>query len=97
MPKTKAQTVLVLKATDSDFFEEAHLILKDKYEVKHPSLSMVEEANRIIQNAEQRQAELCPQKKPSGSVEPRLRWFLSGALFGMIACCLGAFVLSLLI
>ena len=97
MQKSTSKTVLVLKTKDSRCFEEAHLILKDNYEAKPPSGSLLAEANRIILQAGA-MGERCGEKTSAKAEEDRrLRWFAAGVLTGLGACFLGAFLLSLLI
>ena len=77
MQKSMSKTVVVLKTEHSSCFEEAHLILKDKYDWKSPSDTMIEEANRIILQAENKRL-----LQPAQTTDPRanshLRWFLAG-------------------
>ena len=96
MPKTKSKTVVVLKTEHSSCFEEAHLILKDKFDWNDPSQSMVEEANRIVLQAETGQTAL-PVPFPCDPDHTKLRWFLAGMFTALGICMLSAFLLSLLI
>lgn len=96
MQKSMSKTVVVLKTAPDSCFEEAHLILRDKFDQKIPSTDMVEQANRIILQAENAYQ---AQKTGSDRENPRrdLRYFFWGILTGLAACALGAFLLSLLI
>ena len=96
MQKSMSKTVVVLKTDHSSCFEEVHLILKDKFDGKAPSSDMVEQANRIIL-----QAENAYQTQKEGSEQDnslrQFRCFMAGFGSCLAACSIGAFLLSLLI
>jgi hypothetical protein len=97
MSKSKSKTVVVLKTQNSPCFEEAHLILRDTFAWADPANAMVEEANRIILQAENGRIALAENEKRKTDDTAKAGWFLAGCLTGAGICCLGAFLLSLLI
>lgn len=92
-----SKTVVVLKTQNSSCFEEAHLILRDNFAWKDPANTMVEEANRIILQAENGKTPLRETSDGKAAEKSYLRWFCVGCLAGAGICCLGAFMFSLLI
>lgn len=76
--------VIVIKNTNSKFFEEAYFILKEntKDEKKTSDSAMIREANRIVN-----ENFVCPQPAGLSRKPKKIRripyalWFLSGAFF----------------
>ena len=88
MIKGCKKSVVYVRNTESDVFEEAYFILSDDYEVKQPTEpDMVAEANRIISEspiASYFGMSAEKQKRKRGgncSVISRGLWFVAGALF----------------
>lgn len=96
MQKSTSKTVLVLKTEHSRCFEEAQFILKDQFEWKDPSNTMVEEANRIILQAE-KDTFLQNTPKQRHTDKSPVGWFFLGMLASLGIYSLATLLLSLLI
>ena len=96
MQKSMSKTVIVFKTEPNSRFEQVHLILKDRFEGKDPDNAMVEEANRIILQAEQ---EYSAGPKPTRRPTERsaVGWFVLGMLASLGIYSLASILLSLLI
>ena len=77
MQNTMQKRMIVLKTADSRFFEEAHLILKETSTTSESDDSMVQEANRILQNARNLRIYQTKRKTPSPMMT-RMKWFFLG-------------------
>ncbi len=80
MQKNTQKKMVVLKTANSRSFEEVHLILRDNMDYREGA--MVEEANRIIANAEQHKIYRKP-KEPPSAIHIRLFWFFTGIVTTM--------------
>lgn len=86
MSNNTQKKIVVLKTSDSRFFEQAHLILRDH--VDYNEGTMAEEANRIIARAESQRIYKKIKKEPSAFF-CRISWF-----FGGIFTAIGIMVLT---
>ena len=96
MQKSTSKTVIVFKTEPNSRFEQVYLILKDGFEGKDPDNAMVEQANRILWQAEQQYlAEPKPKRPPTD--RSAVGWFVLGMLASLGIYSLAAILLSLLI
>ena len=91
MQKSIQKKIIVLKTEDSQYFEEAHLILREE---RCDRSDMVAEACRIISRAEATRIYL-----PSGRHHrspSRMAWFFMGAATALVTGSVGALIAHLL-
>ena len=95
MQKSMQKKMIILKTQESRCFEEVYLILRDHIDSISEENGIVEEANRII-----RQAQSCRiyQKRPliPSSAKLRFLWFFGGVLTTLAIVTLTALLISLL-
>jgi hypothetical protein len=93
MQKILQKKIIVLKTETSRNFEEVHLILREESGADADANSLAEEANRILQKAEQRRLGGKSLREPS-DLRIRLGWFFIGVFTALGIVSLVALLLS---
>ena len=90
------KTVIILQTPQSAYFEQAHLILRSGVSQKEPTHAIVEEANRIILQAEAGKIRhKIPKERESAS--QKLLWFFLGMLSSLAVGAVSVLLYSLAI
>ncbi len=92
MQKSTQKTIIVLKTEDSQYFEEAHLILREDASDRH---DMVAEACRIISRAEATRIYASSVKRIHRPL-PRMTWFFMGVATTLAVGSISALLVHLL-